>query len=203
MENAHRLLVRASLVLAFGLAASGCRGKSPPAPKADPNQLVIVKATWGARHKGAPKDVTKDVAELVKDNALKVPAATAFFGDPADLEIKQLRVTWSKGGVVAEKHATEGETLVIGATEKPVRVRTVITKAIYGNLQSGKTTDVTLRVADMVKDNALSLTPNNTLFGDPAPIQLKQLQVDYTVDGKPFSKTVSENETLTISPGGQ
>ena len=39
----------------------------------------------------------------------------------------------------------------------------------------------------------------NATFGDPVPGRVKQLRVDYTVGGQRQTKTVAENETLTIA----
>ena len=39
-------------------------------------------------------------------------------------------------------------------------------------------------------------------FGDPVEGTVKKLTVDYTFDGKEKSKTVNENETLTITDKG-
>ena len=54
-------------------------------------------------------------------------------------------------------------------------------------------------VADLVRKNHLSVEAGNEqLGGDPAPNVVKKLRVDYTFDGVNHSKTVGENQTLTI-----
>ena len=73
----------------------------------------------------------------------------------------------------------------------------VIVKAEYGDLSSGAVNDVTKKVARMVKNNRLSVAANND-FGDPAEGVHKQLMVEYTIDGKPGTRTVKEGETLTL-----
>ena len=148
-------------------------------------------------------DVTKIVAGLVKNNALQVLATARILGEPADFKLKHLRVEWSKGGVIAKKHTRENETLTIAADEKPVPIRLIVRKAIYGDVAGGTTKDVTTNVADMVKDNTLSITPGNALFGDPTKGQAKQLSVDYTFDGAAKSKTGDEGQPFTISATGQ
>ena len=75
----------------------------------------------------------------------------------------------------------------------------VITKAVYGDLPSGNSTDVTDKVAAMVKDGKLKVEATNDNFGDPAEGVTKKLKVDYTVDGAAGSKTVEENQTLKVS----
>jgi hypothetical protein len=181
-----------------------CKGKKTATPPtADANKLVIVKAMWGDLRDAEMADVTKTIAGMVKDNALRVEAVAQVLGDPAKIKFKQLRVDWSKDGVLAKKRVLEGETLSIHADEKPIPIRLVVVKASYGNIASGKTSDVTQMVADMVKDNTLSMTPTNAVFGDPADGQAKSLRVDYTFDGIAKSKSADEHQPISISETGQ
>ena len=48
----------------------------------------------------------------------------------------------------------------------------------------------------------LAIPANNGSFGDTAPDLVKQLRVDYTVNGQPGSQTVGEGEVLTIAAPG-
>ena len=89
------------------------------------------------------------------------------------------------------------------AEDQTAAKKLVIVKAVYGDLPDGDKTDVTEKVAAMVKDNALSVEANNDNFGDPAEGTVKKLQVNYTFGGVAKSKTVDENETLTISSTGE
>jgi hypothetical protein len=202
MRLAHRLLGSTVVLLTIaGTLALGCKGKKAPAP--EDNKLVIVKAVWGDMRDEQTADVTKTVAGLVKGNALTLVASARILGDPADFKLKHLRVEWSKGGMVAKKHANENETLTILANEKPAPIRLVVRKATYGNLASERNIDVTSRVSDLIKDNTLSVTPTNALFGDPAKVEAKQLRVDYTFDGVAKSKIAEESHPLTISATGE
>ncbi|MGB2820012.1 MAG: DUF3395 domain-containing protein [Phycisphaerae bacterium] len=85
-----------------------------------------------------------------------------------------------------------------GCAAEPSAARLVIVKAVYGSLPDGPSTDVTAKVAAMVKDNALTVDASNDLFGDPADGAMKRLRVDYTLDGVSASKTVAEDQTLTL-----
>jgi hypothetical protein len=205
MRLAHQTLGATAIFLALTAAVTpACKGrKAAELPSADANKLIVVKALWGDLLDDQTSDVTKIVAGMVKDNALRVNAVAQVLGDPAKVKLKQLRVDWSRGGVPGRKRVLEGETLTIGADEKPVPVRLVVRKAVYGNFTSGKTTDVTKQVADMVKDNALGVTPTNALFGDPAQGQTKELRLDYTFDGVAKSKSTAERQPLIISDSGQ
>ncbi|HUZ08239.1 MAG TPA: family 78 glycoside hydrolase catalytic domain, partial [Candidatus Paceibacterota bacterium] len=72
-----------------------------------------------------------------------------------------------------------------------------IVKADYGTGQ--QTNDVTGIVAGKLKGNSLSLVVNNEIFGgDPAPKQVKQLHVVYTIDGEKHEATAAEGTTLAI-----
>ena len=75
----------------------------------------------------------------------------------------------------------------------------VITKAFYGDLPDGAKTDVTEKVAGMVKDDKLTVEASNDNFSHPIEGTVKKLKVEYTVDGVAHSKTVNEGETLSIS----
>ena len=53
-------------------------------------------------------------------------------------------------------------------------------------------------MADLVKAGKLTIEASNANFGDPADGHVKQLRVDYRVNGVKASKTVREGETLTF-----
>lgn len=82
---------------------------------------------------------------------------------------------------------------------EPLMGKLVIVKAVYGDLPDGQKTDVTEKVKEMVKDDRLSVVANNDNFGDPADGVVKKLKVDYTIGGVARSRTVNEDERLTIS----
>jgi len=79
----------------------------------------------------------------------------------------------------------------------------VIQNAVYG---VGGDVDVTAAVAEWVRSGEPSQTVNNNLSGgtDPDVNVVKRLQVDYTVDGKPYTATISENSPLLLpdAPAG-
>lgn len=75
-----------------------------------------------------------------------------------------------------------------------------IVQAIYGN--SGASVDVTKSVAALVKDGVLkfTVTPTTLNTTDPAPGQLKQLDISYTINGgSRNSTTVKDNDIVDIS----
>jgi len=164
-----------------------------PKPK-----LVIVKAVYGDLPDGDKSDVTAKVAAMVKDDTLSVDATNDNFDDPAVGVAKKLKVDFTLNGKAGSKTVAEDETLFVSA--KPSKI--VIVKAVYGDLPDGGKTDVTEKVAAKVIGNTLSVKASNDLFGDPAAGTQKKLKVDYTFDGKAKSKTVDEDDTLTISDNG-
>ena len=65
-------------------------------------------------------------------------------------------------------------------------------------------TDVTAKVAAAVKDESLSITAGNDLFGDTAPGVPKKLTVEYTIGEDAFTREVGENGRLEIAaPAGK
>ena len=157
-------------------------------------KLVIVTATYGDLSGEKAVDVTQKVAALVADNSLSVAATKEHFGEPSAGAGRKLKVGYTVDGIYRSKTVDEGETLDIST-------RLLIRKAVYGDLANGKFADVTEDVADQVRKNRLSVKADNQ-FGDPANGVVKKLRVDYSYDGVPSSKTVTENQTLTLPDKG-
>lgn len=76
-----------------------------------------------------------------------------------------------------------------------------IKSARYEANDGSKGADVTDTVARMVADGAYSIPANNATFGDPAPLIVKRLRVEYTLNGKPMTQTVAENDTMELVQG--
>jgi len=168
-----------------------------------PGILVIVKASYGDLPSGDQSDVTEKVKAMVKNNSLTVDATNENFDDPAEGIVKKLSVEYTIDGVKQSKTVDESETLTISGKESTGKGKLVIHKAFYGDLPDGGKTDVTAQVAAAVKNDRLSLEATNDIFGDPAECIVKKLTVVYTFEGEEKSKTVEENETLTISDKGE
>ena len=153
--------------------------------------LKIRSASYG----GA--DVAAKLTALAKDNRLSLTVGDAALGKtPAANAAKTLTVTYTMGGDPIVRTVPENGVLAIP--------RVQIVKAVYGDLPAGGSVDVTRIVADQVKNDGLSVAAENGLFTDPAEGIGKTLKVDYTLDGVPGSKSVAENETLTIEvPAGK
>jgi hypothetical protein len=177
---------------------------SVPATKAA-LRLVIVKAVYGdMSDSSATADVTKIVADKVKDNAVFIEVNNDNFDDPASGVTKQLKVDFTIDGVAGSKSVYERGKLKLSLQDKPDPAKNsrppklVIRKAVYGALPDGDTIDVTSIVAGMVSKDALKVDVNNDNFGDPAVEVGKKLRVDYALNGNDGTKTVEEGKTLII-----
>ncbi len=81
-------------------------------------------------------------------------------------------------------------------TQIDVKIPTIkILKARY-EAADGRGADVTETVARLVKNGELEVAATNSNFGDPVVNVVKRLVVEYEIDGKPYSKTVGENEVI-------
>ena len=174
-----------------------------PAP-----ELEIRKAVYGVFTVELPDivDVTAQLARRVRNGALSIRADNSISGDPAQGIVKQLRVEYTLNGEAHTKTVDEGRTLTIPNGEPAGAL--VIRRAIYGVLPDepppgpeDQTVDVTAKLADMVQDGMLSVVASNAIAGDPAPLIVKQLRVDYALDGDPYTKTVNERQSLDIPDG--
>jgi len=72
-----------------------------------------------------------------------------------------------------------------------------IKKATYG--KGGQVADVTEAVRKAVVSGSLGLKAGNDLSnGDPAPNQVKELRIEFTLDGKDDVRNVPEGESITL-----
>jgi hypothetical protein len=180
----------ALVLLISGLVTLRSRADDAPAEA----KLVVTKATWGDLSSDRKADVTSKVVPMVKDGALSVEASIDIFDDPAANTVKQLQVEYTLNGTAQTRIVAEGVTMVI--SDKPSKL--VITKASYGDLPDGQKADVTEKVRQWVNSDSLSVVASNGNFGDPADGVRKRLTVEYTLEGKAGTKTVDEDETLSI-----
>lgn len=163
-----------------------------------PSKIQIVSALYGDLPDGNKTDVTDKVTAKLENDTLSIEATNDNFGDPAEGVTKKLKVQYTLDGKTLEKTVNENETLVI--SDKPSKI--VVTKAVYGDLPDGAKNDVTEKVKEKINGDTLSVAATNDNFGDPAVGTGKKLKVDYTFNGTEHTKTVDENDTLTISDKG-
>lgn len=82
---------------------------------------------------------------------------------------------------------------------KPDSSSVTIRKAFYGDLPDGPKDDVTKKVKNLVNQGTFAIEASNGNFGDPAGGHVKKLHIDFTANGVNVSKTVNENETITLA----
>src|SRR4051812_45482539 len=129
-----------------------------------PSRLVVTKAVYGVLSDAETiVDGTKQVAAMVKDNALTVAAVNENFEDRASGVIKQLRVDFTIDGVAGSKSVYEYGTLKITLADKPEAnkqpSKLVIRKAVYG-VPEGDSIDVTSILTGMIKGDVLHFKVN-------------------------------------------
>jgi hypothetical protein len=75
-----------------------------------------------------------------------------------------------------------------------------IRKAIYGDFSKpdGGKADVTEKLQSLVKNGRLRASASNALAGDPAYLFVKELRIDYALDGKETSAVFRENQMMNI-----
>lgn len=77
-----------------------------------------------------------------------------------------------------------------------------VVKAVYGVLNApGKQHDVTEAIRKRVTNGECVVVAGNHLVGDPAPGVVKQMRLDYTLDGEPKQQTLAENARLDLVTG--
>jgi len=166
-------------------------------PVPDSRRLAIELATQ--RHIAA---AVPALLQAARDSDPKVRLASLkALGDLAGpAELPTLLELLVKSAVPAEMQAAEGAvTANCLRSADPVAGSIAVIKAVYGNLANGRSADVTKKVADAVKRGTTTVTASNSEFGDPAGGMVKQLRIDYQINGQKFSKTCAESATITLA----
>ena len=151
------------------------------------------------------RNVAGSAASLVKaaadeEEAVRLAALKALRDQAGLPELPALLSVLVKARSSAESQAAENALGALCARQsEPASGNIVIVKAEYGDLPAGASADVTQKVAEMVKAGAMAVEASNGNFGDPASGTPKKLRVDYTVNGVTVSKTVPENDNLTLT----
>ena len=160
--------------------------------------LRIRKAVYGAFPVYA--DVTASVKSLVADGERHISADNDLAGDdPANGIVKQLRVEFVSDGRHQNAETNEGKAIDLPAGSEVV-------KALYGYWPGFvySPRDVTAAVSALVAGGTRSIKADSGLTGDdPAPNVVKQLRVDYRLNGRRQTLEVTEDKTLTLPEGAQ
>lgn len=158
--------------------------------------LKILRATYtGGRRASA--DVTNAVASRVNGNTLELTVNGDTLGvDPAPGTVKTLTIEYELNGQRQTATAKDAELVIL-----PGITSFTIYSATYG--AQGRTMDATRAVTARVSNNRLEIpVTSDTLGGDPAPGIVKNLTVDYELNGRRRTATAQDGETLRLPGGG-
>lgn len=166
-----------------------------PAPASRRLAIELVTQRHVAAAVPALLQAARDADPKVRLASLK---ALGDLAGPAELPaLLELLV---KSAAPAEMQVTEAAVIAISLrSAEPVAGSITVTKAVYGDQANQHTADVTQKVAEAVKRGATTVTASNSEFGDPAGGLVKQLRVDYQINGQKFSKTCAELATITLA----
>ncbi|UCH34722.1 MAG: hypothetical protein JSV65_19750 [Armatimonadota bacterium] len=85
------------------------------------------------------------------------------------------------------------------AGPKPQAERIEVTLARYEAQDGSRWGDVTARVAAMVAAGQTEIPATNEVFGDPVPMAVKRLRVEYLLNGKPMQAMADEGSSVLLS----
>jgi len=160
--------------------------------------LRILKAVYGAFPTWS--DVTATVKSLVADGTLQIPANNDTAGDdPAPGNVKQLRVEFVHDRKHQQLEATEGKSITLPTGSKVVSAR-------YGYWPGNQRAwrDVTATVKSLIASGTREIQADNAMAGDdPAPNEVKQLRVNYRLNGQRQTSEVTEGKTLELPDGAE
>jgi len=178
----------------------------PAPPVAKAHDVRIVHAAYGsfaqAQDTNRPPgwvDVTARIKSIVGSGEGEIRAGNELAGDdPAPNVQKRLVVRLRFGDGHRQKlEVTEGQIFTVPKSAQIVNAR-------YGSSRTqprvvARNVDVTENVARMVTNGSLSVVVNNQLCGsDPAFGTVKELRLDYTLDGEAKHAIVSEYDSIEI-----
>ena len=163
------------------------------------DELIIDKAVYGVPESSQDRvDLTAKVQALLERGIRTVPASNGFAGrDPVPGVVKELRVDFVLDGKEKTVVVSENDSVSVPEGARVKRV-------LYGMTDDRppvSSVDVTRQLRQRVKDGRLVVPANNEIAGDPAPQVVKELRVNYHVNGEPGMRVVRENQILRIPTG--
>jgi membrane-bound inhibitor of C-type lysozyme len=165
--------------------------------------LQINRAIYGAGYRTS--DVTSRLNSQIQNNQLSLQVnGNSMGGDPAPGQAKTLTVQYALNGRTSQIVVNEGETLRLPYGTTTSQGNLQINRAVYGS--GYRTSDVTSRLNSRIQNAELNLQVNNdSMGGDPAPGQAKNLTVQYALNGRASQIVVNEGDTLRLpyGTGGQ
>jgi hypothetical protein len=175
-------------------------GQSVLTPPSRAAQITIRRAIWAPIQAGKQsRDVTQQVQRIV-DRGVRsfVVADLASEGDPARNIVKTLHVEYEVDGQTRTVEAKDPERIRFDASpDAKITIRRAIWGVAGDPVYGPK--DVTEQVRRKVERGATSFTVAELAAeGDPAPMVLKVLRVEYEVDGKSFITSARDPEVISF-----
>jgi hypothetical protein len=99
----------------------------------------------------------------------------------------------------AADHLTRLELVSSAGSSTSTLPQIRIQKALYESTDSLKSIDITSTVSRMVANGVYEIPATTEYWGDPAKGHVKQLRIDYTMDGKQLSTTVGERAVALLA----
>jgi hypothetical protein len=149
--------------------------------------------------------VTGKIPELWHPDTGVIEAAPVWNAQDGRITVR-LNLDPAGSVFVIFRHAADSANHVVAASSNiiaPVATtsKVEIQHAVYAAKDGAGERDVTAKLAELANDGDLAIGVNNdSMGGDPANLHVKELRVDYTLNGQPGHKTLKENETFTL-PG--
>ena len=158
--------------------------------------LIYVMTAAGYSYAQAPAVDPPELVRLRSQYRNSITSATTPIRSSYLTNLKSLYDQKTRMGQLDAALAVKEEIAQVSSYEFIPGDELTILSATYGNGKNQR--DVTQKVVDMVKDGNLTITPVNSIFGDPAPGMRKELVIKYTMKGRTRTLKVPESTTATI-----
>lgn len=138
-------------------------------------------------------------AQLGQENSFGWPVMR----DGYAMQMDKLAKVRDAGGLRVETMGETGRRFKRAFKSTPTQAQVMLEDPFGSADSTHQQRDVTAVVRGLVQNNTLSVTASNALAGDPANNVHKQLRVTYSLDGVTHSRTVNEEETITLPGPGE
>jgi hypothetical protein len=164
-----------------------------------PGNLQINRAIYGTGYRTS--DVTSRLNSQIQNDQLNLRVNSNSMGsDPAPGQAKTLTVQYAMNGRTNQIVVNDGDTLRLPYGSTTSQGNLQITHAVYG--AGSRTFDVTSRLNSQIQNDQLNLQVNNdSMGGDPAPNQAKNLTAEYALNGRSSQVVINEGDTLRLPYG--
>lgn len=175
-----------------------------PAPSV-PARITVRQAEWGVTEtQSRVRDVTKVVQRLADEGRLSFVVAdlVGLVGDPAPQVLKTLRVAYRVGDRELTAEATDPERFSFAAPRPGEKI--TIRRALWGPADEltaprRRVKDVTAQVQRLLDQGLTSfLVAELAAEGDPAPMVVKTLRVEYESGGQVMTASATDWEPIVF-----